>query len=166
VLAKLGSVSLGSVSLGSVSLGSVSLVETLTSASLREVPANMSVSRFSLNELFPIVSPADAGQAGTLDLWWFPYGEVEERTELFDAYAAILTEDEQARHERLRFDRDKRQFLATRALVRTVLSVYSPDVAPTAWRFAIGDRGKPSIAEPISARGWQFNLSNTRGCVV
>lgn len=126
----------------------------------------MSELRFSLNELLPIASPAAAGQAGTLDLWWFPYGEVEERTELFDAYAAILTEDEQARHERLRFDRDKRQFLATRALVRTVLSVYSPDVAPTAWRFAIGDRGKPSIAEPISARGWQFNLSNTRGCVV
>ncbi|MFM7072327.1 MAG: 4'-phosphopantetheinyl transferase family protein [Planctomycetota bacterium] len=126
----------------------------------------MSVLRLLLHGLIAIASPADASQSGVLDLWWFPYGEVEERSELFAAYAALLTQEEQARHERLRFERDKRQFLATRALVRTVLSFYSPDVAPTAWRFAIGDRGKPSISEPIAARGWQFNLSNTRGCVV
>lgn len=122
--------------------------------------------RRPLTEAPPITSSTAALEPGVLDLWWFPYEEFEERQELFAAYESLLTEDERVRHQRLRFERDKRQFLATRALVRTVLSCYEPAVSPSEWRFAIGERGKPSISEPASASGWHFNLSNTRGLVV
>jgi 4'-phosphopantetheinyl transferase len=122
--------------------------------------------RRPLTEAPPITSSTAALEPGVLDLWWFPYEEFEERQELFAAYESLLTEDERVRHQRLRFERDKRQFLATRALVRTVLSCYEPTVSPLEWRFAIGERGKPSISEPASASGWHFNLSNTRGLVV
>ena len=122
--------------------------------------------RRPLTEAPPITSSKAALEPGVLDLWWFPYEEFEERRELFAAYESLLTADERVRHQRLRFERDKRQFLATRALVRTVLSCYEPAVSPLEWRFAIGERGKPSISEPAAASGWHFNLSNTRGLVV
>jgi 4'-phosphopantetheinyl transferase len=120
----------------------------------------------SVTAIPPVTSPDAAREPGTVDLWWFPYEECFERADLFAAYETLLTDDERIRHERLRFERDRRQFLATRALVRTVLSFYEPAVAPRAWRFLVGDRGKPSIAEPAAGRCWQFNLSNTRGFVV
>ncbi len=128
--------------------------------------ANMNVTRLALLEIPPVDSAGAAREPGAVDLWWFPYEELAEHSPLFAEYATLLTEDEQLRHQRLRFERDRRQFLATRALVRTVLSFYEPTVSPREWRFEVGERGKPSIAEPLAARHWQFNLSNTRGLVV
>jgi len=65
--------------------------------------------------------------------------------------------------ERFRFERDRRIQLATRALVRTILSKYE-DVPPAAWRFETGEKGRPEIAHPPSSL--RFNLSNTHGLVV
>ncbi len=127
---------------------------------------NMEVTRLPLPGIPPVDSAGAAREPGAVDLWWFPYEELAEHSPLFAEYATLLTEDEQLRHQRLRFERDRRQFLATRALVRTVLSFYEPTVSPRAWRFEVGERGKPSISEPLAARHWQFNLSNTRGLVV
>ena len=59
-------------------------------------------------------------------------------------------------------------FLATRALCRSVLSLYA-DVPPAQWRFAEGERGKPYIATPLPTPALHFNLTNTLGliaCVV
>ena len=78
------------------------------------------------------------------------------------ACAALLSEDEQARWKRFRFARHAREFLATRALVRTALSHYHP-IAPEAWRFQVNAHGKPAV-EP--ACGLRFNLSNSPGLVV
>ena len=78
------------------------------------------------------------------------------------ACALLLSEDEQARWKRFRFARHAREFLATRALVRTALSHYHP-LAPEAWSFHANAHGKPS-AEP--ERGLRFNLSNSPGLVV
>lgn len=118
-----------------------------------------------LPELPPVVvSETLAGTPGVVDLWCFFYEGIDEPA-LLDAHAALMTAAERTRHGRYHFERDRRIFLATRALVRTVLSHYA-DVAPADWRFAEGERGKPYIVGPAGAPPLHFNLSNTFGLVV
>jgi phosphopantetheinyl transferase len=78
----------------------------------------------------------------------------------------LMTPEEHERYRRFRFERDRRMFLATRALVRTVLTRYATTVAPGDWRFAAGEHGKPRIAGPAVEPAIHFNLSNTPGLVV
>lgn len=78
------------------------------------------------------------------------------------ACAELLTPDEQERWQRLRFEPNRREFLASRALVRTALSQCHP-LPPAAWRFRTNPYGKP---EPDPACGLRFNLSNSPGLVV
>lgn len=98
---------------------------------------------------------------GRVDVWCADPDELE-ATERFDAACALLTPEELVRMRRFRFERDRRIQLATRALVRTVLSKYE-DVPPAAWRFEPSDKGRPEIAHPASSL--RFNLSNSRGLV-
>jgi 4'-phosphopantetheinyl transferase len=76
-----------------------------------------------------------------------------------------MTPDERERHRTFYFERDRRLFLATRTLVRTVLSNYAA-VAPADWRFAAGEHGKPRICSPLLTPPIHFNLANTSGLVV
>ena len=78
------------------------------------------------------------------------------------AYRGLLTPDEEARAARYRFDEHRREYLVTRALVRTTLSRYR-DVAPKDWRFTANAYGRPSTSP---ACGLEFNLSNTLSLVV
>ncbi len=118
-------------------------------------------------ERLPAVSIAETrGLApGIVDLWYFFYEPFAGDASLFAEYAALLSPDERERHGRYHFQRDRRQFLATRALVRSVLSNYSA-ATPSDWRFAFGERGKPRIAAPEVAVRPHFNLANTAGLVV
>ena len=81
---------------------------------------------------------------------------------LIASYHALLTAEESARHDRFRFEKGRHQFLLTRALVRTVLSLYA-DVAPAQWRFENGEWGKPDICAPDGYSWLRFNLANTEG---
>ncbi|WP_264425684.1 4'-phosphopantetheinyl transferase family protein [Novosphingobium sp. KCTC 2891] len=80
------------------------------------------------------------------------------------ALAAMLSPDEIARSTALR-DARRRQFVVGRALCRHVLSRYA-QVPPQDWRFALGDRGKPSIAAPALASPLWFSLSHADGVSV
>jgi 4'-phosphopantetheinyl transferase len=93
---------------------------------------------------------------------WFGYPDdvVEEAAR--DACALILNEDERARWRTFRFERHRREYLTSRALVRFALSQYH-SLAPESWRFQINASGKPSPAQEC---GLQFNLSNSSGLVV
>jgi 4'-phosphopantetheinyl transferase len=85
---------------------------------------------------------------------------------LLTAYEALLAPEERTRRDRYRFDHSKREYLLTRALVRTTLSRYA-DVAPRAWTFRQNSHGRPEI-DPArhAAHTWlRFNLSNTRGLI-
>ena len=82
---------------------------------------------------------------------------------LLAAYEALLTPEERARRQRYYFDKNRHEYLITRALVRTVLSRYAP-VHPAAWTFSANEWGCPAIASP-EGKGLRFNLSNTRGLV-
>ena len=82
--------------------------------------------------------------------------------EVVEKYAALLTDEERARWQRFRYPRYRREYLATRALVRSALSHYRP-LAPGEWRFQRNAHGKPA-ADPDC--GLRFNLSNSLGLVV
>jgi 4'-phosphopantetheinyl transferase len=74
----------------------------------------------------------------------------------------LLSEEEHARWQKFRFERHRREYLTTRALVRTALSHHLP-AAPEDWRFELNAYGKPRITPEC---GLHFNLSNTPGLVV
>jgi 4'-phosphopantetheinyl transferase len=82
-----------------------------------------------------------------------------------DAYLALLSPDEHARMARFVFDRDRRAFLLTRALVRTTLSRYA-SVPPADWQFIANVHGRPEILDrPAGVPDLRFNLSHTDGLI-
>jgi 4'-phosphopantetheinyl transferase len=82
---------------------------------------------------------------------------------LLAAYEALLTPEERARKQRYYFEKNRHEYLITRALVRSVLSRYAP-VRPAAWTFSANQWGCPAVASPAGT-SLRFNLSNTRGLV-
>lgn len=112
----------------------------------------------------PAVSIAEtlALGEGIVDLWYC-FLEADDAQPLGE-YEALMTPDERKRHGSLRFEADRRLFLATRVLVRTALSRYAA-ARPDEWRFAAGPHGKPRIAHPDVTPSLHFNLAHTRGLV-
>lgn len=82
-----------------------------------------------------------------------------------EAYLALLSPDEQERMKRLIFERDRRRFLLTRALVRTMLSRYG-HVPPAEWQFIENVHGRPEILDrPHGVPDLRFNISHTDGLI-
>ena len=82
-----------------------------------------------------------------------------------DAYRARMSTEEHERMARLVFERDRRRFLLTRALVRTMLSRYA-NVAPAAWSFIANAHGRPEILDrPRGVPDLRFNISHTDGLI-
>ena len=82
-----------------------------------------------------------------------------------DSYQSLLSTDEHKRMARLVFDRDRRAFVITRALVRTMLSRYAA-VAPADWRFVENVHGRPEIVDrPAGTPDLRFNISHTDGLI-
>ena len=82
-----------------------------------------------------------------------------------EAYRTMLSPEEHERMARFVFDRDRRSFLLTRALVRTTLSRYAP-IAPAAWQFIANVHGRPEILDrPTGVPDLRFNLSHTDGLI-
>ncbi len=74
-----------------------------------------------------------------------------------ESYRSLLSDTESDRYEKLRFERDRHEYLLTRVLVRTTLSHYLP-VKHEEWYFTYGPFGKPQIEPSYKL---QFNLTNT-----
>jgi 4'-phosphopantetheinyl transferase len=82
-----------------------------------------------------------------------------------DAYLALMSPDEHERMARLIFERDRRRFLLTRALVRTMLSRYAA-VRAADWRFVENVHGRPEILDrPRGVPDLRFNISHTDGLI-
>lgn len=82
-----------------------------------------------------------------------------------EAYKHYMTPDEHARMARFVFEKDRRAFLLTRAVVRTMLSRYAP-IAPAAWRFITNAHGRPEILDrPPGVPDLRFNISHTNGLI-
>jgi 4'-phosphopantetheinyl transferase len=97
----------------------------------------------------------------TLNLWCaYPDDLLDE--EAAQTCARMLSEDERERWQRFKFEKHRREYLATHALARIALSYHS-GVPPDALRFQLNAYGKPSIDPDC---GLHFNLSNSLSLVV
>ncbi len=96
-----------------------------------------------------------------LHVWLCRVDQVREPSVL-ERFAEWLDEGETQRWKRFLFEPDRHLFLVAHALLRRTLSLYA-DVSPAAWRFSVGEHGRPEIAIPASVGGLRFNLSHTRG---
>lgn len=105
------------------------------------------------------LSPAE------IHLWIACYEDIADER-LHRAYRELLDGAERAQEPRFYFPRDRRRYLVTRALVRTVLSRYV-SVDPAEWVFSTNAYGRPHIinAEARDA-GLTFNLSHTQNMIV
>jgi 4'-phosphopantetheinyl transferase len=74
----------------------------------------------------------------------------------------VLSPDERARAERFRFDKDRNQFIESRAALRLLLGQYL-NAAPAGLVFAKTAHGKPALANGQSHSGLRFNLSRRDG---
>jgi 4'-phosphopantetheinyl transferase len=77
----------------------------------------------------------------------------------------VLSADERQRHERLRVESSRQQYLVSHAFLRLTLSRYA-SVTPEEWTFTTNRHGRPEIARPSGGAPLRFNLSHTHGLVV
>jgi 4'-phosphopantetheinyl transferase len=96
----------------------------------------------------------------TIDIWLM-IPELLSDQQLALGYA-LMTPEERERQRAFVFERNRREYLVTRGLVRTVLSRYRA-VRARDWQFRRNEYGRPEIEPPC---GLQFNLSNHPTMVV
>lgn len=101
--------------------------------------------------------------AGRIDLWCTYISDLGDEA-LWPRYAALISAEERATQARFRFAKDRRRYLITRALVRTVLSRYRA-VPPERWTFSTGPHGRPAIAAAHSS-ALEFNISHSADLVM
>jgi 4'-phosphopantetheinyl transferase len=106
--------------------------------------------------------PISSLNAAEVHVWCADPAELD-ADDLQSAARSFITGGEARQLARFRFAQDRSTYLASRVLLRTVLSRYAP-VPPAGWRFAIGPHGRPEIAGDQPAL--RFNLSHTHGLVV
>jgi 4'-phosphopantetheinyl transferase len=76
-----------------------------------------------------------------------------------------LADDERAAMTRLKFEHVRREYLISKALLRTSLSVYA-DRDPKDWRFKRNLYGKPALTASLFPSPLCFNVSHTEGLIV
>jgi 4'-phosphopantetheinyl transferase len=103
----------------------------------------------------------DLGQ-DDVHLWYVLSDEVRDSRTL-ERYAALMTPEEHARHDRFVFAKDRHQFLVTRGVIRTLVARYLA-IDPSTCEFEADRYGRPSLSRPSGA-GLAFNISHTTGLV-
>jgi 4'-phosphopantetheinyl transferase len=97
-------------------------------------------------------------------VWYLPPESLTSR-ELRDDLDGLLDAEERARAGRFHFERDRRIFISSRALLRRALSQYDPTV-PHDWKFWTNRYGKPYLTSASAESPvLQFNVTHTQGLV-
>jgi 4'-phosphopantetheinyl transferase len=111
-----------------------------------------------MNGIIPL-TPAE------IHVWLASYDEITEER-LDSAYRALMSAAEKEQEPRFYFARDRRRYLITRALVRTVLSRYV-SIHPAEWIFSTNAYGRPDIVNAQAKdAGLSFNISHTHSLIV
>ncbi len=95
---------------------------------------------------------------------WFTFPAEIQAPNLLSAYRQLMNAEEKAQQQRLRFERQRHQYLITRALLRATLSRYCPP-PPEKWRFLKNEHGRPEISPEMEMPDLRFNLSHTHGLI-
>jgi 4'-phosphopantetheinyl transferase len=99
-----------------------------------------------------------------INLWFVRDKDVCE-PDLIQQYKSILTADEHDRMSRFKFEKDRHQYMVTRAALRTILSKYQPATAPSQWIFDKNPYGRPYIRTAQNINGIYFNLSHSANMI-
>ena len=75
---------------------------------------------------------------------------------------STLSENEWARADRFRFERDRLRFIASRGILQTILASYLVQ-KPDKIRFRYGAYGKPYLCWGLGSADLRFNLSHSNG---
>jgi 4'-phosphopantetheinyl transferase len=111
-----------------------------------------------MNRIIPL-TPAE------IHVWLVFYDEISEER-LHSAYRELLSAAEKEQEPRFYFARDRRRYLITRALVRTVLSRYV-SIRPEEWVFSTNAYGRPDIVNAQARDAClSFNISHTHSLIV
>lgn len=103
--------------------------------------------------------------SGEIHLWLCFYDSIDDES-LLHAYRELISKDERQQMARFYFEKDRKRYLVTRALVRTVLSEYVK-IDPKDLRFSANAYGKPFLAgDDDRVRSVSFNLSHTHGMIL
>jgi 4'-phosphopantetheinyl transferase len=81
---------------------------------------------------------------------------------VFRRLQEMLSADEQARVKRFRLRKDQVRYVASRGMLRAILSRYL-GTEPCQLRFSYSRYGKPGLAEEAGRQQVQFNLSHSNG---
>jgi 4'-phosphopantetheinyl transferase len=102
--------------------------------------------------------------AQNIDIWLSFYQDIVD-AHLLSNLRTLLSDAERRQEKRFYFADDRKRYLVTRAMVRTVLSRYAA-VAPADWAFWTSAYGRPEIANRYErAAGLCFNVSHTHGLI-
>lgn len=97
---------------------------------------------------------------------WFCYNDNIYNSKLLEQYKNLLNHEERDQQKRFHFAKHRHQYLLTRAMVRSVLSLYADDIKPEKWEFKKNDYGKPFISNSPLKIPLHFNISHTDGLIV
>lgn len=86
--------------------------------------------------------------------------KLDQSDECIKQLAQMLSEEEQRKTERFHSDKDRKRFIVTRGVLRTILSRYL-DVEPNRLRLGYRSHGKPYLVEKSSGEEICFNLSHS-----
>lgn len=93
------------------------------------------------------------------------HGTVDRSAEELSELREPLSEDEHARAQRFRFQKDRNNFIVSRGTLRTLLGAYLGK-EPQDLRFQYSDFGQPLLAEDDVAERVRFNVSHSGGVVL
>jgi len=97
---------------------------------------------------------------------WLAFYDERSEEPLQSAYRELLNAEERRQEPRFYFARDRRRYLVTRALVRTVLSRYVA-IPPREWEFSSNAYGRPEIANTQGREACLvFNISHSHSLIV
>lgn len=97
---------------------------------------------------------------------WYAHDEEICDSNLLAQYQNFLSNEERMQQKRFYFARDRHQYLITRALLRSVLSLYVSSISPEAWQFKKNSYSKPYIENFPLPFAINFNLSHTEKMIV
>jgi len=130
-------------------------------------PCTDEIGRMSALMPQPMV-PVPVTSRHGIDVWLTYYDEIADDRQIA-SLRLLLNAEEVDQERRFYFADDRKRYLVTRAMVRTLLSRYAP-VEPGSWVFSKNAYGRPEIAGSIldaqpQARDLSFNISHTRGLI-
>jgi 4'-phosphopantetheinyl transferase len=97
---------------------------------------------------------------------WYAYNEEICDPHLLFQYHKLLNLEESAQQKKFYFEKDRSQYLITRAMVRSVLSLYLKNTSPEQLKFEKNYFGKPYLKNDMLDIPLCFNISHTDKLIV